>query len=80
METELADKYADKIYDKKGKIDGLNCEEGDNNGSQLWKLTKNLNPRYEEPPVAMKDEMRNISTSKEDILNITVKHNKKYSS
>ena len=78
LEQELADKYADKIYDKiKSEIDGLNCEEGGNNGSKLWKLTKKLNPRYEEPPVAMKDELGNMLTSKEDILKSTIKHYKK---
>ena len=79
LEKELADKYADKIYDQiKDEIEGLNCEEGGKNGSQLWKkLTKKLNPRYQEPPVAMKDDMGNILTSKEDILTNTVKHYKK---
>ena len=78
QKKELADKYADKICDKiKREIAGLECEVGGNNGSQLWNLTKKLNPRYVEPPVAMQDNLGNILSSKEDILNNTVKHYKK---
>ena len=77
LETELADKLADNIFQKiMEEIDGMNCEEGAINSGKLWKLKKKLHKNFADTPTAMKDSSGNLLTDKYIILAETVKHYK----
>ena len=77
LETELADKFGDNIFDKiKDEIDGMNCEDGTVNSGKLWKLKKKLHRDFADPPTAMKNSEGELLTNKNDILEETVKHSK----
>ena len=78
LESELADKFADNIFEKiKEEIDGMNCEDGAINSGKLWKLKKKLHKNFVDPPTAMKDSNGNMLTKGHDILDATVKHYQK---
>jgi hypothetical protein len=65
IEEELADKYADNIFDKiKEEISGMTNDEGAINSGKLWKLKKKLHKNYKDPPTAMKDSKGNLITEK----------------
>jgi hypothetical protein len=49
LETELADKFADNIFEKiKEEVDGMNCEDGAINSGKLWKVKKKLHKNFVE--------------------------------
>ena len=49
LETELADKFADNIFEKiKEEVDGMNCEDGAINLGKLWKVKKKLHKNFVE--------------------------------
>jgi hypothetical protein len=78
LETQLADKFADNIFEKiKEEIDGMNCEDGAINSGKLWKLKKKLHKNFVDPPTAMKDSRGRLLTDKDSILSETLKHYKK---
>ena len=75
LETELADKFGDNIFEKiKEEIQDMNCEDGRVNSGKLWKLKKKFHKGFSDPPTAMKDGAGKLLTEKEDILEETVKH------
>ena len=75
LETELADKYAENIFEKiQDEISGMCSEEGAINSGKLWKLKKKLHKNYRDPPTAMKDSQGNLITEKAEILVETTKY------
>ena len=78
LEEELADKFADNIFQKiKDEIAGMNSEDGAINSGKLWKLKKKLHKNFVDPPTAMKNSRGKLLTEKGDILAETLNHYKK---
>ena len=60
LETELADKFGDNIFEKiNEEIDGMNCEDCGINSGNLWKLKKKLHSNFPDPPNVIKDRKGN---------------------
>ena len=70
LEAELADKYFDKVTEASA---GIDCEDGGNMSSELWKLKKQLCPKIRDPPTAMLDDDDNLITNEDQIKHMAVK-------
>ena len=69
IEEELAEEYFNKIKVASNDID---CAEGGNISSEIWKLKKQLCPRNRDPPTAMMNEEGNLETNIEVIKDMAV--------
>ena len=73
LEEELANKYANEIYEKiQEEIEGLNCEDDGLNSGHIWKLKKKLHTNYPDPPASMTDQSGNLITEKDKIKENTL--------
>jgi exonuclease III len=70
VEEELSEEYFNKVKLASRKID---CEEGGNISSEIWKLKKELCPRSRDPPTAMVDNEENLVTDVEKIKEMAAK-------
>ena len=70
IEEELAEEYFDKIKLASKDID---CIQGGNVSSEIWKLKKQICPRSRDPPTAMMDNDGNLVTDTEAIKDMAVK-------
>ena len=78
IETELADKFADNIFEKiKDEIDGMNCDDVSINSGKLWKLKKKIHKNCIDPPTAMRNSKRELMTDKDTIFEETLKYYQK---
>ena len=78
VEKQLEDEYSNDFYEKiKKELQGVSCEEGGWNPSNLWKLKKKLSPRYCDPPTAMINSKGILLTDNKDIKDEAMKHYKK---
>ena len=59
LESELADDYFKKVKEASSTID---CLDGGNMTTELWKLKKQLCPQSSDVPTAMLDEEDNLVT------------------
>ena len=74
VEKELADKYAEEVYEKiKTEIKDIEDEVGWN-PVNLWKMKKKIIPRPTDPPTAMKNKEGKVLTNNAEILEEAVKH------
>ena len=70
LEEELAEEYFDKIKLASKDID---CIQGGNVSSEIWKLKKQICPRSRDPPTAMMNNDGNLVTDTEAIKDMAVK-------
>ena len=65
LKAELADKYAQNIFEKiQEEISGMCSEDGAINSGKLWKLKKKIHNNYRDPPTVMKDSKGNLIIEK----------------
>ena len=74
LESKLADDYFKKVKEASSTID---CLDGGNMTTYLWKLKKQLCPQSSDVPTAMLDDKDNLVTNKEQIKQMTVEAHKK---
>ena len=70
VESELADEYFEKVQKASA---GIDCEDGGNMATELWKLKKQLCPRSRDPPTAMLDNDDNLVTNEDQIKDMAIK-------
>ena len=70
VEEKLAEEYFNKVKLASKDVD---CAEGGNISSEIWKLKKELCPRSRDPPTAMMDENEKLVTNAETIKDMAAK-------